>query len=178
MPSKTSKPTTVAQYLAGLPKDRRDALQAIRKVILDNLDTDYAEGIQYGMIGYFVPHSVYPDGYHCDRKQPLPYVSIASQKNHMAVYMFCIYTSEEEQRRGGLSRDWRAGVLFGYPLLREKGAELAASGVKFFDASRVFAGEDQTLYHDSCHFGKEANERLARAMAEEFLADLPPGPVK
>jgi hypothetical protein len=92
------KPTTVAQYLKALPPDRREALKAVRKVILDNLDDGYAEGIQYGMIGYFVPHSVYPPGYHCDASQPLPYVSIASQKSHMAIYLFCIYTSEDEQR--------------------------------------------------------------------------------
>ncbi len=94
-----SKPTTVAQYLAALPKDRREALQAVRKVILDNLDAGYAEGMQYGSIGYFVPHSVYPPGYHCDPTKPLPYVGIASQKNHMAIYLFCVYTSEDEQRR-------------------------------------------------------------------------------
>ena len=93
------KPTTVAQYLAGLPKDRRDALRAVRKVILDNLDAGYAEGMQYGSIGYFVPHSVYPPGYHCDPTQPLPYVGIASQKNYMVIYLFCVYTSEDEQRR-------------------------------------------------------------------------------
>lgn len=93
------KPTTVAQYLAALPEDRRKAVKAVRKVILDNLDGDYAEGIQYGMIGYFVPHSVYPPGYHCDSSQPLPYMSVASQKNHMAIYMFCVYSSEQEQRR-------------------------------------------------------------------------------
>ncbi len=94
-----SKPTTVAQYLAALPKDRRDALRAVRKVILDNLDAGYAEGLQDGAIGYFVPHSVYPPGYHCDPTKPLPYVGIASQKNHMAIYLFCVYTSEDEQRR-------------------------------------------------------------------------------
>ncbi|MHC4428397.1 MAG: DUF1801 domain-containing protein [Planctomycetota bacterium] len=94
-----SKPTTVRQYLAALPKDRREALQAVRKVILDNLDSGYAEGVQYGGIGYFVPHSVYPPGYHCDPSQPLPYVGIASQKNHMGIYLFCVYSSEDEQRR-------------------------------------------------------------------------------
>ncbi len=94
-----SKPTTVAQYLAALPKDRREAMRAVRKVILDNLDSGYAEGVQNGAIGYFVPHSVYPPGYHCDPTQPLPYVGIASQKNYMAIYLFCVYTSEDEQRR-------------------------------------------------------------------------------
>jgi len=91
------KPTTVAQYLAALPEDRKKAMEAVRKVILDNLDPAIAEGIQYGMIGYFLPHSVYPDGYHCDPQQPLPFASLASQKNHMGIYLFCVYTAEEEQ---------------------------------------------------------------------------------
>jgi hypothetical protein len=93
------KPTTVAQYLKALPKDRRDALQAVRKVILDNLDDDFAEGIQWGAISYCVPHSVYPPGYHCDTSQPLPFAGLASQKNHMSLSLFCVYTSEDEQRR-------------------------------------------------------------------------------
>jgi len=93
------KPTTVAQYLKALPKDRRDALQAVRKVILDNLDDDFAEGIQWGAISYCVPHSVYPPGYHCDTNQPLPFAGLASQKNHMSLSLFCVYTSEDEQRR-------------------------------------------------------------------------------
>lgn len=92
----TSKPTTVAEYLASLPDDRRTAIEAVRKTILANLDKGYAEGIQYGMIGYFVPHSVYPPGYHCDPKQPLPFASIASQKNHIGIYLFCIYNDAGE----------------------------------------------------------------------------------
>jgi hypothetical protein len=93
------KPTTVAQYLASLPKDRRAALKAVRKVIRANLDSGYAECFQHGMISYVVPHSVYPPGYHCDPKQPVPFASLASQKNHMAIYLFCVYSSEAEQRR-------------------------------------------------------------------------------
>ena len=83
--------TTVDQYLSDLPEDRRKALEAVRLVILKNLDKDYEEGIQYGMIGYFVPHRVYPQGYHCDPKQPLPFAGLASQKNHMSVYLMCVY---------------------------------------------------------------------------------------
>ena len=86
-----SKATTVDQYLAELPEDRRKALEAVRQVVLKNLDKDYEEGIQYGMIGYYVPHRVHPAGYHCDPKQPLPFASLASQKNHMALYLMCIY---------------------------------------------------------------------------------------
>lgn len=87
----TSKATTVEEYLSELPEDRRAAVSAVRETVRKSLPAGYEEGMQYGMIGYFVPHSIYPKGYHCDPKQPLPFASIASQKNHMAVYMFCIY---------------------------------------------------------------------------------------
>lgn len=86
-----SQAATVEQYLSELPEDRRAALQAIREVILKHLPTGYAEGMQYGMIGYFVPHSRYPAGYHCDPRQPLPFGGLASQKNHMAVYLMGLY---------------------------------------------------------------------------------------
>jgi len=86
-----SKAPTVNEYLASLPPDRRAALEAVRKVILKNLDKDYEEGMQYGMIGYYVPHRVFPAGYHCDPKQPLPFAGLASQKNHMAVYLMSVY---------------------------------------------------------------------------------------
>jgi hypothetical protein len=89
-----SSAATVEAYLAALPEDRRSAIEAVRNVILDNLDEGYEEGIQYGAIGYYVPHRVYPAGYHCDPKQPLPFVGLASQKGYMAVYMMCIYGHE------------------------------------------------------------------------------------
>ncbi|MBW7905678.1 MAG: DUF1801 domain-containing protein [Phycisphaerae bacterium] len=85
------KATTVRQYLAALPPERREALQAVRRVILANLDKDYEEGIQYGMIGYYVPHRVYPAGYHCDPKQPLPMACLGSQKNHMSLHLMTLY---------------------------------------------------------------------------------------
>ena len=85
------KATTVEALLAGLPEDRRKALKAVRAVILENLSPGYEEGIQYGMIGYYVPHSVFPPGYHCDPKQPLPFAGLASQKNHMAIYLMGVY---------------------------------------------------------------------------------------
>jgi hypothetical protein len=90
-----SKATTVEQYLAELPEDRRKAIEAVRKVILKNLDKDYEEGMQYGMIGYYVPHRVYPAGYHCDPKQPLCFAGLASQKNHMSLYLMCVYGGGE-----------------------------------------------------------------------------------
>ena len=89
---------TVEAYLASLPDDRRAAIQAVRETILKNLDANYEEGMQYGMIGYYVPHRVYPPGYHCDPKQPLPFVCLASQKNYMSVYLGCIYSSTEMEK--------------------------------------------------------------------------------
>lgn len=89
-----SNAATVEQYLASLPEDRRAALSAVRAVILKNLDNDYIELMQYGMIGYAVPHSVFPAGYHCDPKQPLCYAGLASQKGHMSLYLMCCYGHE------------------------------------------------------------------------------------
>ena len=82
-----SRAETVEEYLEELPADRRAAMEAVRKVILANLDADYEEGMTYGMIGYYVPHRLYPPGYHCDPKQPLPFAALASQKNYMSVYL-------------------------------------------------------------------------------------------
>ena len=93
-----SKATTVEQYLAGLTEYRRKALEAVRQVVLKNLDKDYEEGMQYGMIGYYVPHRVYPAGYHCDPKQPLPFAGLASQKNYMSLYLMCVYGDSDFSR--------------------------------------------------------------------------------
>lgn len=93
-----SSAKTVKDYLASLPADRRPAIEAVRRAILKNLDPKYEEGMQYGMIGYYVPHSVYPPGYHCDPKQPLPFVCLASQKNYMSLYMGCVYGDHELAR--------------------------------------------------------------------------------
>lgn len=92
-----SKASTVKGYLAELPADRRAAINAVRKVVLANLDKDFSEGMQYGMIGYHVPKSVYPPGYHCDPRQPLPYAGLASQKNYMSLYIMTTYGNEESE---------------------------------------------------------------------------------
>jgi len=89
-------PASVDAYLAALPDDRRAALGAVRDVILASLDAGYEEGIQYGMIGYFVPHRVFPAGYHCDPRQPLPFAALASQKGHMSLYLMALYGDPDE----------------------------------------------------------------------------------
>jgi hypothetical protein len=94
-----SKATTVDEYLAGLPEERRAAIAAVRRTILENLDRDYEECMQYGMIGYCVPHRVYPKGLHTDPRQPLPFVNLASQKNYMTVYLMSVYSGSDEEVR-------------------------------------------------------------------------------
>jgi hypothetical protein len=93
-----SKAKTVDEYLKSLPDDRRAAISAVRDVIRKNLDKDYEEGMQYGMIGYYVPHRIVPEGYHCDPTKPLQFVALGSQKNHMALYLSGIYGSSEEAK--------------------------------------------------------------------------------
>ena len=86
---------TVSEYLANLPEDRREAFNQLRGAILTNLPEGFEECINYGMIGYVVPHSIYPNGYHCDTKLPLPFMNIASQKNFIAFYHMGIYGNPE-----------------------------------------------------------------------------------
>ena len=86
-----SSAKTVQEYLQELPADRRDAINAVRSVILANLPKGYEECMSYGMIGYVVPHSIYPKGYQCNPKLPLPFVNLGSQKNHMALHLMCCY---------------------------------------------------------------------------------------
>ena len=83
--------STVAQYLAALPADRRAALSAVRKAINENLPDGYEEGMQFGMIGWYVPLSLYPAGYGENPKVPLSFVALASQKSGMVLHFLCFY---------------------------------------------------------------------------------------
>ena len=87
---------TVDEYIAELPPDRRTAIETVRRVILESLPAGYEEAMNWGMITYQVPLSVYPDTYN---KQPLMYAALASQKNHMAVYLIAIYMNDEDKQR-------------------------------------------------------------------------------
>lgn len=82
---------TVDEYIAKLPEDRRTAVSKLRQTVKKNLPDGFKECISYKMIGYVVPHSIYPSGYHCDTKLPLPFINIASQKNFVALYHSGIY---------------------------------------------------------------------------------------
>ena len=93
-----AKPSTVKAYLDSLPEERRKALAKVRAAVNKGLPKGYKEGIQYGMIGWSVPHKIYPAGYHCDPKQPVPFAGLASQKNHMSLYLMCIYGDEKHRK--------------------------------------------------------------------------------
>lgn len=86
-----SKAATVEQYLAELPPDRQPAMEKLRKIIKKNLPKGFKEGMGYGMMGWSVPHSIYPAGYHCNPKDPLPFMGMASQKNSVNLYHMGIY---------------------------------------------------------------------------------------
>jgi uncharacterized protein YdhG (YjbR/CyaY superfamily) len=90
-----SRATTVNEYMAELPEDRKMAVSELRKVILKNLPPGFKEEMSYGMIGYVVPHSLYAPGYHCDPKLPLPFMNIASQKNFISLYHMGIYANDK-----------------------------------------------------------------------------------
>ena len=86
---------TPEQYVDQLPNDRKNAVEKLRKTILDNLPEGFVEVMSYGMIGFVVPHSIYPKGYHCDPKLPLPFINIASQKNAVTLYHMGLYSDQE-----------------------------------------------------------------------------------
>ena len=86
-----SKATTVKEYIDNLPEERKAPIKKIRGIIRKNLPKGFKEVMSYGMIGYVVPHSLYPDGYHCTPDLPLPFMNVASQKNFIAVYHSGVY---------------------------------------------------------------------------------------
>jgi uncharacterized protein YdhG (YjbR/CyaY superfamily) len=90
-----SKAATIDEYIASLPDDRKEAITKLRKEIKKNLPKGFEECMSYGMIGYVVPHSLYPDGYHCTPHLPLPFMNIASQKNFVSVYNMGVYSDEK-----------------------------------------------------------------------------------
>lgn len=113
--------TSPEDYISQVPEERHDTLKKLRKVIKDNLPKGFEEGMQYKMIGYYVPHSVYPDGYHCDPKTPLPFMSFASQKNSINLYHMGIYAKKE-------LLDWFVGE---YPKHCKRKLDMGKSCIRF-----------------------------------------------
>lgn len=89
------KVATIADYLTAIPEERKDGIQELYHTLKSNLPKGFTEQISYGHISFVVPFSIFPEGYHCDKSQPLPFLSIASQKNHIAIYHMGIYMDNE-----------------------------------------------------------------------------------
>lgn len=90
-----SQAKSVEEYMNQVPDNQREALTFFRKTILENIPSGFSEQMNYGMIGYVVPHSIYPKGYHCDPKLPLPFLGLAAQKNFIAFYHMGIYANPD-----------------------------------------------------------------------------------
>ncbi|MEL7271265.1 MAG: DUF1801 domain-containing protein [Bacteroidota bacterium] len=85
---------TPEEYISAIPVERQEAMNKLRQTIKSNLPKGFKECIQYRMLGYVVPHEIYPDGYHCNPKEPLPFIHVASQKNYVALYHSGIYADD------------------------------------------------------------------------------------
>ncbi|UNZ00022.1 DUF1801 domain-containing protein [Zhouia spongiae] len=115
------KASTTQEYIDQLPEERKEVIQKLLKTIRDNIPEGFEETIGYGMIGFVVPHSLYPAGYHCDPGLPLPFLNIASQKHFVALYHSGIYADKE-------MHDWFVGE---YPKHCKTKLDMGKSCVRF-----------------------------------------------
>ncbi|CAM1373696.1 conserved hypothetical protein [Tenacibaculum litopenaei] len=113
--------TSPEDYISQVPSERQAALRKLRETIRTNLPEGFEEGIQYGMIGYYVPHSRYPKGYHCNPKEPLPFMNFASQKNSINLYHSGLYAVPE-------IHDW---FVAAYPQHCSRKLDMGKSCVRF-----------------------------------------------
>ena len=102
----SKKNNSAEAYIANLPEDRKSMMQAVYEVIEKNIDPKFEQGMQYGLPAWFLPHSEYPDGYHCDPKQPLPFAGIGNQKNHIGIYLFGVYCDPKESEK--FAKEWKS----------------------------------------------------------------------
>jgi len=118
---------TPEEYIRQLPEERQKAIIKLRNTILENLPKGFEETMMYGMIGYVVPKSIYPAGYHVNPDLPLPFISIASQKNHIALYHSGVYTSGELM-------EWFTGE---YPKFSGTRLDMGKSCIRFRNAENI-----------------------------------------
>lgn len=121
------KASSPEDYISQVPEERQSTLKKLRKTIKDNLSKGFEEGIQYGMIGYYVPHSKYPDGYHCKPTEPLPFMSFASQKNSINLYHMGIYAKKE-------LHDW---FVSEYPKHCKRKLDMGKSCIRFKNIDEI-----------------------------------------
>lgn len=117
----------IKDYISKVPDDRQEALTKLWETIANNIPDGFEEALSYGFPGYVVPHSIYPSGYHCKPSEPLPFVSIASQKNFMALYHMGIYAMPEVM-------DW---FVKEYPKHSDKKLDMGKSCIRFKKAEHI-----------------------------------------
>lgn len=116
-----STAATPDQYISELPEDRRNAMEQLRKVVTNNIPAGFKEVMSYGMLGYCVPHEIYPNGYHCNPKDPLPFFAVASQKNSINIYHMMIYADKN-------LHDW---FVAEYPKYSKSKLDMGKSCIRF-----------------------------------------------
>ncbi len=118
---------TTEEYISNLPEERKEAFLKLRKTLVENLPVGFAEEISYGMIGFVVPKSLYPEGYHCNPELPLPFISLASQKNFIALYHMGIYANQE-------LLDWFVNE---YPKHADNKLDMGKSCIRFKNPNKI-----------------------------------------
>lgn len=116
-----STAATPDQYISELPDERKIAMEQLRKVVTDNIPAGFKEVMSYGMLGYCVPHEIYPNGYHCNPKDPLPFFAVASQKNSINIYHMMIYADKN-------LHDW---FVAEYPKYSKSKLDMGKSCIRF-----------------------------------------------
>lgn len=151
-----------AEYIEALPANRQGGFKKLRATIKEHLPKGFVEMMNYGMIGYVVPHSKYPDGYHCDPKLPLPFLNIASQKGHIAIYHMGLYAMpellkwfEEEHRKASSKK-----LDMGKSCIRYKNPEDIPFGLIGELASKLTPDQWISIYEKT--FRSSANPRTGR----------------
>lgn len=167
-----SKASSVTQYLQELPADRRASAEAVINVVRANADPLLEEGMQYGMIGWYVPHSVFPPGYHVDPKQPLPYACLASQKNHLSLYLMSVYADDTPDEQWFRTRWAKSGkkLDMGKSCIRFKRADDLALDVIAEAFQRVGVARHVAAYskHDPRNRGaKNAGGKSERTVVKK-----------
>lgn len=117
----TYEAITPEEYVAQIPEERKPIFSKLRKIIKDNLPKGFEEELNYKMLGYYVPHSIYPEGYHCDPKLPLPFMNLASQKNSINLYHSGVYAKKELY-------DW---FVAEYPKRSKRKLDMGKSCIRF-----------------------------------------------
>ncbi|MBT5078579.1 MAG: DUF1801 domain-containing protein [Candidatus Marinimicrobia bacterium] len=141
---------SVDEYLKAIPEDRREVLTLIRKLLFDNIPSGFEEVLGYGMPAYVVPHSIYPSGYHCDSKLPLPFINFASQKNFVAFYHMGIYAKPKllEWFVGEYPKHCSAKLDMGKSCIRFKKVENIPFGLLADLVTKMTMDEWITIYEE------------------------------